>query len=941
MGLVMLERTRELDAIDALVADAAAGRGAALVLAGPPGIGKSALLREAVLRGRAEGLRVLSVRLDELDGSAPFGVARDLLASELASVGAATASPLVGRALEALGQPLAEQGDAERDRDNSASSVRHALYWLVAGLADRTPLLLAVDDVHWADVASLRFLGHLARRVDGLPLALVVATRRGEVGVAAEVLAQIGSHDHLLQPQPLTAGAAATIARAAFGELEVPDELCATLHSCTAGNPLALHELLTALRDAGVTPREASPQLVRRLGAGALANRVQQRLDRVSADAVQLARAFAVVGDIGGPEAVGGLVGIPGEKARIAADELVGAELLRVGVECRFVHPLIREAIREGVAPEGRDDLAHRAAALLAGRSDDIAAAGQLLNVTPAGDAWVVEALLRAATISVDRGAQDVAAPLLRRATQEPPPPDRRAEAWAALGSVQLAIGEPGAVASLEEAMRHAADSRTRGLVAQDLAQALIHLVRVGDAADVLGRAAAELRAESATGPDAELADELEMRRLMFGTWDPSLRALVVEHVTRQPDQPARHGAFAQRLNLLIRALDSVASCRPATDGAALVELALADDTLFRRDPNLGLAGPLLLGVCGRPQQARRHLERTIARARAAGALPVLRASIGLRGQISMLEGDVLEAETDGWAMQDLFEEGELGAPYLLGFLTDALLAQGRVDDANATLRQAGLMEGPLPDLGPLNTILWARGRVRAAQGELHAGLEDLLSCGARQESIGQRNPALNPWRAAAVEVLTRLGRYDEAVDLAEEDLELSRRFGAAHVIGAALRSRAHASGGVPDLRPLEEAGALLTPSFARLTLAHVHHDLGVAHVAKGDNKAARESFGRAVGLALQLSATRLAEQATVGLVAAGGRPRRAPTRGAEALTPSERRVADLAVTGAKNREIAQALFVTEKTVETHLRHAFRKLGVGSRAQLAAALGGG
>ncbi|MDQ6524538.1 AAA family ATPase [Nocardioides sp. LHD-245] len=937
--LGILERSRELDVIEALVVDAAAGRGSALFIAGPPGIGKSALLHETVVAGRAAGLRVLSVRLQELDGAVPFGVVRDLLAPELAGADPVGDTPLIRQALDVLGHAWPVASDSDRNAPISVASARHALYWLVAALADRTPLLLAVDDVHWADPASLGFLLHLARRIDGLPVALATATRRGDVGGAAELAAGLGSPDRVLLPRPLSAEATAVLVRAEFGAPDVPG-LAATLHACTAGNPLALHASLAALRDTGAAPETFSPELVRRLGADALGSRVRRWLDAVSPAARECAEALAVVGDIGGPAAIGSLIGVSAASARRAIDELVAAELLRSEEWGTFAQPLIRSAISDAIAGPDRDRLGRRAAAILAERSDPVAAAGHLMAVRPAADPWVVETLERAARISADRGAPDVAITLLRRAVAEPAPRGRRVRIWAALGRAQLAAGDPNAVDSLRRAIHDAGAPRERAVIARDLAQALVNDVRLSEAVDVLRRAAVELRAVAEVETDRALVDEIETRRLMFSTWDPVQRASVRELLAAESDRPVRQGAFAQRMSLMIRAFESIAACRPADEGATLVEQALADGSLSRDAPSVALMAVPLLGACGRVGQARRHVELAIVRAQEDGVLPELRASIGLRGQLAMLEGDVLVAETDGCAMQELIEEGELGAPYLLGFLTEALLAQGRVDEAEAHLRQAGLMVGPLPDLTPLNTILLARGRVRVAQGELYAGLEDLLCCGERQERAGQTNPALNPWRAAAVEVLARLGRHQEAVELAEEDLDLAGRFGADHVVGAALLSRAGAGGEIGDVVLLEEARTLLTRSFARLTLARTYFELGRARLARGEGRDARTELTRALGLARQLSATHLAARATEALVAAGGRPRPAPTRAAEALTPAERRVAELAATGARNREIAQALFVTEKTVETHLRHSFRKLGLSSRAQLPAALAG-
>jgi DNA-binding CsgD family transcriptional regulator len=201
---------------------------------------------------------------------------------------------------------------------------------------------------------------------------------------------------------------------------------------------------------------------------------------------------------------------------------------------------------------------------------------------------------------------------------------------------------------------------------------------------------------------------------------------------------------------------------------------------------------------------------------------------------------------------------------------------------------------------------------------------------------IPSDNPASYAWRRFAVDGLLRLGRKDEARRLAEEELEIARRWGARHEIGSSLRALGLAVGGDEGERLLAEAVEMLEGTGARLQEARALLDLGAAQKRAGRRTVARERLREAADLALSGGVLSLAERANEELAALGSRPRKVLRSGLDALTPSERRVAELAAGDLSNKEIAQ--FVTVKTVELHLSSAYRKLALGSRRELAAAL---
>jgi DNA-binding CsgD family transcriptional regulator len=244
-----------------------------------------------------------------------------------------------------------------------------------------------------------------------------------------------------------------------------------------------------------------------------------------------------------------------------------------------------------------------------------------------------------------------------------------------------------------------------------------------------------------------------------------------------------------------------------------------------------------------------------------------------------------------------------------------------------------------LPELLHTTFVLDTRARLRLAQGRAREALDALRECARLLEVWKIRSPGRIPWRASAALALTSLGEPDEATRIALEEIELARRFELPRELGIALRAAGLVEGGDRGIELLAEAAQVLEASPAVLEHARALADLGAALRRRGQRSNAREPLRRALDLAHRCGATALADRARTELVATGARPRRAVVTGVDALTASERRVAEMAAEGLTNRQIAQALFVTEKTIEWHLGQAYRKLDIGSRSELPRALG--
>jgi DNA-binding CsgD family transcriptional regulator len=275
--------------------------------------------------------------------------------------------------------------------------------------------------------------------------------------------------------------------------------------------------------------------------------------------------------------------------------------------------------------------------------------------------------------------------------------------------------------------------------------------------------------------------------------------------------------------------------------------------------------------------------------------------------------------------------------PVAFGLLAEILVERGELDEAAATLTEAGA-DGTLPESFGVFSLLFARAKLRLAEGDFQAAASDALASGRALEVVGFRNPALARWRGQAALALLAGGDAPEARRLALEELALARRWGSALALGPALRVSGLARGGKAGLALLRESCDVLDSAPALLERARSQVELGSALRRTGQRVEARTVLRPAGDLARRCGAMPLAERAQEELLAAGAKPRSRALSGVEALTPSERRVAAMAAEGMGNREIAQALFVTLRTVEMHLSNAFRKLDISSRTQLVDAL---
>jgi ATP/maltotriose-dependent transcriptional regulator MalT len=337
---------------------------------------------------------------------------------------------------------------------------------------------------------------------------------------------------------------------------------------------------------------------------------------------------------------------------------------------------------------------------------------------------------------------------------------------------------------------------------------------------------------------------------------------------------------------------------------------------------------------------AEREIDRGIEHAQQAGSFFGYAMCTVMRNISALRRGFVGRGDTDPNQIVEnaLALESPIGIGVAGPTAVDILRERGELDRAQELLERAGLA-GELPPVGWIATALESRGRLRLAAGDPTGALRDLLEAGERVADWRATNPAVVPWRSSAALAHLALGDRDAAATLADEEVAASEAFGAPRAHGIALRARALCADGDEQISRLGTAVDVLARSEARLEQARAIVDLGAALRRANRRAEAREQLRAGLDLARRCEAQALTDQAVVELRATGARLRRTAVTGADALTASERRVAGMAAAGASNREIAQALFVSTRTVETHLQRAYKKLRINSRTELDAALG--
>jgi DNA-binding CsgD family transcriptional regulator len=462
---------------------------------------------------------------------------------------------------------------------------------------------------------------------------------------------------------------------------------------------------------------------------------------------------------------------------------------------------------------------------------------------------------------------------------------------------------------------------------------------RVRDAAAAFDRGLADLGDE-----DEGLRLQLEAGWVTVARLDQTLRADAVKRLEPLLALPGFGATHAERVLLANVANQLVFAAEPRDQAIELARRALADGALLGEETADGMTWVIAAGAIGWADgldELAAVTEAAVEDARRRGSVFGFAQAVYGRAFPAYYRGDLEGAQADLELAIDAGRDGwEQFLDAAIGQKAWALVDRGEPAAAERLVTPA--IEVAQGSAGPmLALLLEARARARLAQGAAGDALADALEAGQLMNDSLMPNPAIVPWRASAAIAASQLGDRDRAIALAEEEVALARSFGAPRVLGMALRGAGIAYGGAEGIAILTEAVAVLEESPARLELARALVELGAATRREREAVAAREPLRRGLDMAIDFGALALERRARDELAAAGARPRRDSIRGRDALTPSELRIAQMAGGGLGNREIAQSLFLTVRTVETHLTHAYRKLGISSRAELPVALARG
>lgn len=925
----MLERHADLEELRRAIAAARTGTDRLVVIEGAAGTGKSRLLAAAVELAGADGLRVLQASGSELERDFAFGAVRQLFEPPVVAAPPAVRERLLAGAAGPASWVLGPAGD---ERPDAMLVMLHALYWLAANLAADAPLLIALEDLHWVDEASARAMAYLARRLADVPIAVVVTLRPHEPGSPEDALRELAAQPGAvtITPRPLTQTAVAAVVRARLPQAD--DRLCEACYEASAGNPLYLQELLRTVAASGIQSADA----VREAFVPSLGDRVMRRVRQVAADAPSLAGAMAVLGDRAPLALAAALAGMDVVTASRLARQLVRIEVLANEDPAIFVHPLIRRSVYDALTAAERDE-AHRAAARLLGPAAPAeAVAAHLAAVRPAGSEMVVGTLLAAAEQALRRAVPEAAIRWLRRALAEDAATSDEALLLFRLGQAEMVVRDPATVTDLTAALALAGDDDelyarsavtlvellcTSGSLEAGVELAQVTLVRVG------GR--------------PELALELTAPFAAARAYDPRMAAEFGRDWERLLTLAQGDSWAARALAALLAA---VAALRhgDADRAVALAGHSLDGDRLLERNAGGWAAAQVLWALV-----AADELDRALAACdqvdragNRAGSFVGLLTSACFRGGVHARRGELADAEAVIRPRIAMAAESGMGMWAITAYwlLAEAIVERPSLEDLARDIESLQLEPGFMATLSGA-MLLEVRGRLRRQRGDRTGAVTDLRACG-ETAAVVAPSPCFSPWRSELALALP--GAADEeACVLIEEELALARATGLGRPEGIALRAAGMRCGEADRIGLLRESVSVLQRCAAPLERARSLVELGAALRRLGQRAEARGPLAEGLELAVWCGAGRLAGRARDELRAAGARPRRVARSGVDAFTAPELRVARLAAQGRPNEAIAQELYVSRKTVETHLSHVYTKLGLsgqGAREALRDAL---
>ncbi|MBV6702935.1 AAA family ATPase [Kitasatospora aureofaciens] len=937
-GAGLLERQDQWAVLERAADLARTRQGAVVWVQAGAGMGKTSLLHAWAAAQHPREIRVAWASGAEPEQDFAFSVLRQLAEPLLARAGHTGRERLLSGPARPASHALGAQeaGQAGELSPEASQGLLHSLYWLMVHITDDGPVALVVDDAHWADTASVRWLEYLARRLGGLPLLLVLAGRPDAGPRVAPLLEQIARQPSCM-PVELTglgADSVAGLVRTSLGQPAEPGFVAACARA-TDGSPLLLGSLLRTLADNGVLPTDKYANVVEDFRGRILAGTVVKRLTGQPEPVVRLARALAVLGDGAAWHVTAELAGLSEAQARELGRGLQRIGVLAPGEPPRFDHPLIRAAVTEAVAGPVELAAEHaRAAELLRreGATDDLVAA-HLLLAEPDGQDWRVAALRQAAQTTRRRGAAETTVTYLRRALREPVSAPERGPLLLELGKDELQVDVAAARHHLAQAQAALADPYSRADAAYRLGTSLFLAHQHENALGVLGRAVEDLeRTDDGTGLAREVSWFLQAQMVLIGYDQLSTLPAARRHARRLWDYRLAGDTPGQCVVLAALSGSAVTG-----DASAAVTNDLLDRALKG-----GLAGidtsQILVSLAGLAFVATDRLDDAAAQfdqiadvGGRFGSFLMVSAAMTWQLLVHTRRGHQIpltgEFGHPSPANGEGMESVTLAMTTLLG---ESLIERSDLPSATAVLaRDAGHDKAGWAWQGLAHL---ARARLHQARGNPAAALTILLEYGAQEKRAHVANLAMTPWRSRAAALHLALGQRTDALQLATEELELAHHWGTERAIGVASRALGTVQGGREGLALLHESVTLLERSPARLELARAQYQLATALQRADQTDQARHTLSQALDLADTCGSIQLAERARTALTALGVRTRPAPAP-APLLSLTQHRLTELLRAGHTDRQIAQALLLTPQDVTGLIDQIGRTPGTTSTAE--------
>jgi DNA-binding CsgD family transcriptional regulator len=862
----------------------------AVIIEGEPGLGKTAFLNAACHLAREAGHDVLYARGGALEAESPFGIVRQLFQPV-----EATLSP---NEREMCANVTASLSDVRRP---IPFEVIHDLYLNLAHFASSRPIVIAIDDLQWSDYESLVWVQYVARRLESGRISFIGSSTCRVAGTALaavdNIIAEPSTRVFSLRPLSVD-----SVTKLVSRQLNVDseDSFARACHTITGGNPFLLHSLLSALEREGFGP-DVSEETLATLSPPPVARAILRRLGGLPEEAHALMQAAAILGDESDHRVVAALAGVDASMGSDMANALAEVYLLRRDRPLSFVYPLERSTVYGEIDPVRRARAHAEAARLLDEHGAPLdQVAHHLLLAEPTADEWSAQLLERAALVHAKDGQYEFAVRCLARSLDESPDASTRSRRLLELSSAEAAMGRPTALDHLREAAELGVDPI-------ELADATYRCLKAFAQESYPPETVATLR-----HLEAQLGEgHVDLRiwiEIVLSTWDQQPPALPAS-------TPAIESVLLRKCTERTR-LDRLALAHLAYVKTFAPDQATAEYVADLAEQAVG-AVDLQLDDCTSIVVAARAVASLVRAGRfeVADRLGLLAQSAALRDDQQtavaefstvlayshFLQGNLDEAEIECRRSLGAMEGRSWASrPMSLGVLAATFIEEGRSREAASVLKDA--LPNSVPRTIAELLALEQRAKLKMLEGRIDEALKDLLLAEQGAEALGVRNPAVTSWRSVAATALC----------------------GAAAEVGDPL----------DRLELLTEAVGVLEPAGAALECAKATIDLGSVLISKGRQDEALSTLRRGADLAFRCRAQPLADRAARELRAAGARPRRLALMGSDALTPAERRVAELAAAGMINARIAEALFVSEKTVEGHLTRVYQKLGRRSRTNL-------